>query len=94
MKHWHGLTPDEWQAMWEQQQGLCYLCEQPLPPGKGTVIDHDHSCCPKHKSCAKCRRGLACFQCNVAVGMAGDDPERLALIARNFELASRELEIG
>lgn len=38
-------------------------------------------------SCAYCRRGLACGQCNTLIGMAGDDAERLVRIARNLGAA-------
>lgn len=71
--------------MWAQQDGTCYLCREPLPPLPKTHVDHDHACCPKGKSCAFCRRGLACDRCNKLVGQAGDNPELLRRIADNFE---------
>jgi hypothetical protein len=40
-------------------------------------IDHSHNCCPKDKSCEKCRRGLLCSFCNRALGLFHDDPELL-----------------
>lgn len=84
----HGMNPAQWQAMRDGQDGLCYLCLCPLPEGAKEIhIDHDHSCCPKRRSCALCRRGLTCRYCNVAIGAMGDDPERMRLAADNLERA-------
>ena len=74
-------------TMWTEQDGCCYLCERPLTPGRDTVIDHDHACCPQWKSCAYCRRGLAHRKCNALVGSAGDDPELLQVIVSNLKTA-------
>lgn len=82
-----GMTPGDWQAMWDAQGGRCYLCADPLD-GLRAVIEHDHDCCPQNKSCARCRRGLACGNCNSLVGFAGDDPGRLERIASNFKAAA------
>ena len=67
------------------QQGLCYLCGDPLVPGYDTHVDHDHSCCPKGHTCSFCRRGLACTRCNKLIGAANDSPELLRKIADNLE---------
>jgi hypothetical protein len=83
----HSMTPDDWQAMWDGQVGRCYLCSDPLD-GVKAVIEHDHSCCPQNKSCARCRRGLACGTCNTLVGFAADDADRLQRIATNFRIAA------
>lgn len=88
LRYRHGMTLAQWQAMCDEQDGLCYLCLRPLPEGaKEIVIDHDHSCCPPRKSCARCRRGMACRYCNVGVGALGDSPERMRLAADNLERA-------
>lgn len=82
----HGMLPAQWQAMRDEQVGLCYLCLRPLPDGPREIhVDHDHGCCPKRRSCRLCRRGLACRYCNVGVGALGDSPERLRLVADNLE---------
>ncbi len=68
-------------TMWTEQDGRCYLCGEPLRPGRDLHIDHDHSCCPRNKSCSYCRRGLACARCNTLIGLAEDDPDLLRKIA-------------
>lgn len=87
----HGCDWDELFAqLWHTQQGKCYLCEDPLDRGKyrGIHLDHDHSCCRLGRSCEKCRRGLACMQCNSLIGWAKDDPDRMRRIADNLEAAN------
>jgi hypothetical protein len=71
---------EDFDRMWAEQDGCCYLCDDELTP-KTTAVDHDHSCCPAGKSCRACRRGLACHACNTLIGLARDDPARLRQIA-------------
>jgi Recombination endonuclease VII len=81
----HGkFFAEDFAAMWEAQEGRCYLCENELAPGPTTHTDHDHTCCPPGRSCRNCRRGLACHLCNHLLGMARDDPELLLRIAANL----------
>jgi len=91
LRNHHGMRVEDWQAMWDSQDGLCYLCGAALVKGGTgtTVIEHDHGCCKPSYSCRYCRRGLACNNCNVIVGMANDDPDRLRRIADNLEVALR-----
>lgn len=81
-------------AMWEAQNGQCYLCGQALDglSSDQVCIDHDHGCCPRLRSCAICRRGLACAECNKAIGMIHDDPARLRRMADALEAAQRGVE--
>lgn len=83
-KRRHGLHPDQFEALWEAQGGLCCYCEEPLPREGKVVVDHDHTCCGPRGSCSFCRRGLACNNCNVIVGMAHDKPDQLEVIAANL----------
>lgn len=91
----HGMTPGDFDAMVTAQDGRCYLCEEPLQLGVRTRvnIDHDWRCCPSGKSCAFCRRGLACKRCNLLIGRVSDDPELLRRIADNLEAALNLLEL-
>ncbi|MHB1670426.1 endonuclease domain-containing protein [Thiomonas sp.] len=45
--------------------------------------DHDHSHC--RSGCKECFRGWLCSGCNVALGHAGDSPQRLRLLAAYIE---------
>lgn len=84
----HGMTPEQWHAMWEAQGGMCYLGNHPLPDSRNrTVVDHDHNCCPNGRSCKFCRRGLACANCNSAIGLLSEDPALLRTVADNLERA-------
>lgn len=89
LRYLHGLRPEQWQAMFAEQDGRCYLCKRPLPADRQKIaIDHDHSCtCGPRGSCSYCRRGLACSNCNSGVGMFGDDPQLMRLAAANLERA-------
>ena len=83
----HGPMAEEMlAAMWEQQGGCCYLCCEPLEREQA-VVDHDHACCRRPKTCAACRRGFACHRCNRLIGAVGDDPDLLRRIAANLDLA-------
>lgn len=75
--------------MWNEQEGLCYLCGIDLTAVKRAVIDHDHGCCPPDHSCRACRRGLACDTCNAAIGFARDDPDQLRRMADALEAAQK-----
>jgi len=85
----HGpWAAEDWSAMWDAQDGQCYLCgEEMLPEQEKIDVDHDHSCCRQGRSCRTCRRGLAHHSCNCAVGYAGDSPGRLRHMADALEAA-------
>jgi hypothetical protein len=87
LKWRHGVRPEDYAAMWQAQDGRCYLCGDEMTDSQKVVIDHDHSCCGPHKSCRICRRGLAHDQCNVTIGYAGESPERLRRMADELEAA-------
>lgn len=64
-----GLDPDDIERRWSEHSGLCDCCGQPPPEGKRLVIEHDHA--------TKEFRGFTCQGCNLMLGHAQDDPERL-----------------
>lgn len=41
-------------------------------------LDHDHSCCNGQRSCGKCVRGWLCNTCNSALGLLGEDRNRIS----------------
>ena len=76
------LTSEQVIQMWSNPQCSIPGCDA-TPATARLVLDHDHSCCPTGKfpgskvSCGKCNRGLICYKCNTALGMADDDPKKL-----------------
>lgn len=88
LKSAHGMAPEQWAAMWAEQEGHCYLCERPLPENRSkVVIDHDHTCCREKRSCGLCRRGLAHVNCNTWAGLLGEDIALMRRALDNFERA-------
>jgi Recombination endonuclease VII len=72
----------DWRARFQSQNGLCWLCGQPMAESDA-VLDHDHECC--QHGCVICWRGLAHSSCNTVIGFAAENPERLRVIAANLE---------
>jgi|HubBroStandDraft_6_1064221.scaffolds.fasta_scaffold347419_2 hypothetical protein len=71
------LSMDNFNAMLDNQAGLCAICCEPLALKQGTVIDHDHKCCKGYGSCGDCVRGLLCNACNTGLAYFKDDLVRL-----------------
>ena len=68
-KYRYGITLAQYNAMYEQQAGLCAICQCPPKPGEALHLDHDHS---NDKV-----RGLLCGDCNRALGHFRDDVDVL-----------------
>lgn len=67
----YGLTLEEYKALRESAQS-CEICEIPFKSerkGNTPHIDHDHV--------SGRIRGLLCSNCNTALGLFGDDVQRL-----------------
>lgn len=79
----HGLGPVSYDALLASQNGVCAICEKPPNQGRTLAIDHDHSCCPKDRSCERCVRGLLCRQCNAWLGRVGERVELAVAYTRN-----------
>ena len=93
------FSGEDYAAMWQAQEGLCYLCSEAMTDPKKVRVDHDYSCCPRNASCPVCRRGLVHHQCNIMIGQAHEDPGRLrraadALEAAQMAVARRREERG
>ncbi len=67
----HGIT-NEQKARIAESNGGCAICGHDDPGSKGWVVDHDHKCCDREKSCPKCRRGILCSWCNKMLAYAFD----------------------
>lgn len=72
----YGLTPEQWDEMFESQGGVCASCgEAPKPDAKRRFhVDHNHT--------TGAVRGILCHSCNVGLGHLKEDRQRiLALVA-------------
>lgn len=78
IRNTYGIEPSDYEALYEAQDGKCYVCRRATGKSKSLAVDHDHSCCPGRKSCGKCIRALLCSPCNVRVlGHLRDDVDAL-----------------
>jgi hypothetical protein len=68
-QHAYGVSPEVYDALWKEQQGLCGLgCGRPID-----ATDHNHK--------TKRFRGLLCRQCNTGLGMLNEDPDLMVRAA-------------
>ena len=90
----YGITVAEYDAMLEAQGGVCVGCgatghEHHHERGNFTssrplTVDHCHK--------SKAVRGLLCHDCNRAIGVLGDDPERLDRLAQYLRTSQETRE--
>jgi len=64
----YGMTPLEYELRLARQNGACAICKK-TPKRRWLCIDHCHETGKV--------RGLLCTPCNAALGIFGDDPERM-----------------
>lgn len=78
LKKRFGITIDDYDEMLVAQDGRCAICSGP-PSGryKRFHVDHDHV--------TDEIRALLCHHCNVALGLAEDDPRLLRAMADYLE---------
>lgn len=74
LKRYHNITIEQYDAWVELQGHKCAACRGPVSGGRGMYfhVDHDHK--------TATIRGLLCGHCNTALGLLGDDPERVQLL--------------
>ena len=65
----YNLEREDYKSLLAFQGGGCSICRTPPPDGRYLAVDHDHA--------TGAIRGLLCTNCNTALGVMGDDPERL-----------------
>lgn len=69
LKHNYGITPEDYDKLLVEQNGLCAICGA-NEPGRGHQhfsVDHDHE--------TGVVRGLLCNNCNRGLGLLGDNIE-------------------
>lgn len=71
----YGITTAERDAMAKAQGHACAICRRPDGTGKSEALHVDHC----HRT-GKIR-GLLCGECNRAIGLLGDDPDRIRAAA-------------
>ena len=70
LKHWFGITPEDYERMLGDQRGLCAICERHYSNFKNRLaVDHCH-----HTGKI---RGLLCASCNSGLGKLQDDVDYL-----------------
>jgi hypothetical protein len=87
----YGLYFVDRKNMWLEQGKVCYLCWEPLLFEESRVDhDHAHKTC-NGKGCRDCVRGLTHDFCNILIGYANDDEQKIHLIADNLQRVSKEI---
>jgi hypothetical protein len=77
LRNAYGLSSDEYEALYEVQDGACAVCDRHF----GVLhVDHNHV--------TKEIRGLLCGNCNRMLGMVREDPEVLRRAAEYLEASS------
>ncbi len=85
LKQHYGITSECYQVMFIAQKGVCAACGQPettidyrTKQLKNLQVDHCHTTGKV--------RALICKECNNALGLLHDDPERIHLLLRYANL--------
>lgn len=63
----YGLSPGDYQRLYEFQGGKCYLCQRASGKARRLAVDHDHK--------TGLVRGLLCKPCNKVMGHFRDNPD-------------------
>ena len=67
LKKSYGITYEDWQLIWESQDGKCAICGKSFIKPSDAYVDHDHK--------TNKIRGLLCNRCNLGIGYFNDDIE-------------------
>lgn len=61
--YFYGITYEDKLKMYDQQNGLCMICNNKMILPRGCYVDHDHSTGKvRDLLCAKCNTGLGYFE--------------------------------
>ena len=75
LKALYGITPEQWDELFESQEGRCASCGD-VPPEDAKRrfhVDHDHS--------SGAVRGILCHSCNVALGHLKEEQSRIQALS-------------
>lgn len=72
-----GITPEIYDTILANQNGVCAICSKSCTSGKLLAVDHDHNTGKV--------RGLLCMKCNTGLGKFLDSPELLRKSANYLE---------
>jgi hypothetical protein len=64
LKYRFNLTLEQYDKMYDAQDGVCKICKGVNKDGRRLAVDHDHK--------TGKIRGLLCVKCNRLLGLAGD----------------------
>lgn len=74
----YGLAPGQYEALYEAQGGVCYICRRATGASRRLSVDHDHKTGEV--------RALLCRPCNSLLGHVRDDVDtlrRAAIVIRD-----------
>lgn len=74
----YGLTLEQYEVALAKSKGLCRVCKR-RPTGKRSSL------CIDHDEVTGQFRGLLCHNCNVILGLAHEEPDRLRALAEYLE---------
>ena len=79
LKFKYGITPAEYDVLFEKQGGVCATCgtSEPGPRWTNFAVDHCHTTGKV--------RGLLCKSCNIALGEMKDNPEVIRSMIKYLE---------
>lgn len=75
----YGLSAEGYRKMLDEQDNACAVCKVSFATAR-IFVDHCHR--------TGNVRGLLCSQCNVALGMLGEEPKRIRALAQYAEVHS------
>ncbi len=74
----YGISSTDYFSLSDSQQGVCAVCKGASKSGRALAVDHNHA--------TGQIRGLLCHGCNVALGLAKENPQILRALADYLEL--------
>lgn len=88
------LSPEDYAEKVKSQNHRCLICDRTVSEAGPyrLSVDHDHSCCPREKSCGKCVRGLICNACNRGLGYFNDSAQRLSAASNYIKFWKSDLQ--